>query len=241
VTTLVHGVSITLAGTLTPGDKASVWPAIFALSGNNFYVIRGVAGSNVKLAIYNPGDVSHYLAELRLGRATWFTNSAAAGPLAGVRAVLDTVVADVYAVTIEAGTNSGLKFTFTGTYNTYTADDVATGSTDNPLDNSATTGITFDVTALGSTIQTATIYVSDLADGLELAPDNAGTPGTWVSWNNSTGLQIPLNRAGYSDQLIPAAQTIYAWVRWNGDVSHPMGRGLARLYMRSHESALITT
>lgn len=235
VATLVHGVSVVLAGTLTAGHKARVYPAIAVLDSNLFYLVRGESGDNVRIVVRNPGTESHVVSSLRVGRAAWYVNNTGS-PILGVHTLLDTVTPDVYAVTITNGTSSGKKYTFTGVVNTYTADNVAEGATSVPLDDVATTGVTFDAgTGLLNT-QGATIYVSDLADGLQLAPDNAGTPGTWVSWNDSTALSIPLNVAGSSDQVIPAAQTITAWVRWNGDALHPVGRGLAKMYTRSHEA-----
>lgn len=233
-TDLVHGVSIELHSSLTIGHKARVYPAIFALDDNTMYLPRGEAGDNVAMYVYNSGTITHKLAELRLGRGGWFSNDTNT-PLDAININLDTVIADTYAVTIAAN-GSNWDVTFTGSLNTYEATDVAAGATDVDMDDTATTGITFDLNAGVSAADEATVYISDFADGLELAPDSSGSPGTWVEWSGTTGLQIPLNRAGYSDQQIPASQSIACWLRWNGAVDHPIGRGVARLYTKSYQA-----
>jgi hypothetical protein len=234
-TTLVHGVSLTLAGTLTTGHKARVYPAVFTLDGGLFYSVRGETGDSVKLAVYNPGSVTHKVASFRVGRAAWFENTSGTA-LAAIHIGRDTILADEYALTISNGTSSGKKFTFTGANNTYIADNVANSAINVPLSGTIDTGLTFDAGSAPGNTNTATLHVSDLADALQLAPDNAGAPGTWVSWNDTTALSIPLNRPGYTDQQVPAAQTIFLWVRANPDITQPLGRGIARMYPRSHKA-----
>lgn len=224
VTTLVHGVSVPLNGTLTAGHIARVYPCVFALDANTYYPVRGEAGDSIQMLVYNSGTVTHKESYLRIIRGTWWKNTINT-PLAEFNSTIVNPTVDTYLVTIEDGTVSGKKYVFTGTHNTYEVDDCATATT---YDIGAS-GLTFKTPgSLPVNTDTATCYVDGLADGLELAPDNGGVPGTWVVWDATDGVKIPLNRAGFSDKQIPAAQSITVWMRFNGDASFTIGRGVAR-------------
>ena len=225
---LVPGVSIHLHSSLTAGNKARVYPGIFLLDDGSFYIPRGSAGDAVLLAINNPGDVDYLRAYGIVARAAFHENSSGT-PLDAVNVTLVNPIADTYAVTISAGTTSGKKVVSVGTYHTYTADNVPLGATDHPLHDLSDTGIVFNLNAAAANGNTATIEVSDFADAIELAPDNGGTPGTWVPWDAVLGVKCPLNRPGYDDKRVPGSQTIYVWIRLNAGDSFNIGRGGARL------------
>lgn len=229
-TTLVHGVSIPLNGTLTTGHKARVYPAVFIQSGGVYYVPRGAASTAQDMYVYNPGTVTHKVSYFRIGRGTWWKNTANT-PIAEFHSTIINPTVDTYAVTISNGTSGGTKkYTFTGTYNTYNVDNCAINTTY----NIGASGLTFKTPGtLPVNTDTATCYVDGLADGLEAAPDNSGTPGTWVTWDSTDGIKLPLNRPGYSDKQIPAATTIQIWIRSNTTSLHTIGRGLARFYCDS--------
>lgn len=229
-TTLVHGVTVPLNGTLTAGHIARVYPAVFALDNSTFYVPRGAAGDPQDMYVNNPGTVTHKESYLRIARGTWFNNTTNT-PVQEFNSTVIAPTVDTYAVTISNGTSGGTKkYTFTGTFNTYVVDNCAADTTY----DISTSGLTFKTsTPLPANTDTATCYVDGLADALELAPDNAGVPGTWVTWNGTDGVLLPLNRAGFSDKQIPAAQTITVWMRANPGVSHTIGRGNAKFYCDS--------
>jgi hypothetical protein len=232
---IVHGCTITMAGSLTTGHKARVYPAGFTLDGGTYYVVRGGNGDSMAYCAYNPGDVTHKIASIRVGRGLTWENTSGT-PMVAVHIGSDIILVDKYALTISAGTVSGKKFTFTGTGNTYIADNVANDATNVPFDDDVDTGLTFDAGSAPGNTDTAVVVVSDLANGMELAPDNSGVPGTWVVWNEATALSIPLNRAGYTDQSVPGAQTIAFWVRVNPSGSQALGRQVARMYPHSHKT-----
>lgn len=228
-TNLVDGVSVPLHSSLTPGDKARVYPAIFVLENATMFPERGETGDTVELAINNPGTVTHNRTELAIGRGGYYENTAGQ-VLAAIHFDVINPTADVYAVTVEAGTGSDFKVIFTGTHNTYSADNVVAGTTGVALDDVAATGLRFDLDIAVQIGDTATLVVSDFADALELAPDNAGSPGTWVVWNDVDGLLLDLTATGSALGQVPASGTVIAYLRGNPDISHNIGRGLARLY-----------
>ena len=227
--TLVDGVTIPLASSLVVGSTAKVYAGLYLLASGGLFLQRGQAGDSATMLLFNPGTEDHAQVSVCVGRGFDYSGDA----LESVAAVLINPIADTYAVTVSTGTSSGFKYTFTGTHNTYVSDNVAAGSTGNPVSDSAATGLTFDCPAGVSTSSTGTLHVSALADGLQLAPDNAGVPGTWVSWNNTTGLLIPANVAGRTDQRVAASESVKFYMRWNGAIDHPLGRGWARLYTAS--------
>lgn len=229
-TTLIPGITVPLNGSLTTGHIARVYHGIFALDGNTFYNERGADGDSILLVYENPGTITHKLTEVKAGRSMWFDNTSGT-PLLGINPVADAAgnyvaPADVYALTVANGTVSGKKLTFTGVSNTYEIDNVANSSTGNVLDGPGL--FTVNVGTLANT-DTATVVVSDYADGLEMAPDSAGSPGTWIPWSDATGISLAINRAGYTDQQVPTLQTVNFWMRFSGDITHPIGRGVALL------------
>lgn len=234
VTDMVHGVSIDLNSSLTIGHIARVYPGFFMLdTAGSFYIERGTAGDDTELKVYNSGTVTHRNSELRVGRAGWYENTSGQA-VAGIDYTSDIAIADVYAVTVAAN-GGNWDITFTGSLNTYTATNIAAGTSAVTWD-SGDPGFTFDLDATVTGTDTATVTISDLADALELAADSSGVPGTYTAWSDTTGLQQALNRSGYSDQAIPASTTITVWARINPDVTHPVGRGVARLYTQSFKA-----
>ncbi len=230
-TNLIPGVSITFSGTITTGHKSRVWAADYMLASNGIYIPRGAAGDWQKWYYENADAVDHYLATVIAGRGTWWENTSGTA-LAGLRAIIVNPIADTYAMTISNGTPGGKYFTFTGGINTYESNNISALSTANPFDDDTSTGLTFDAGSAPGNTDTATVYVSDLADCLEMCPDNAGSPdtGNLVAWDASLGVYLPLSRAGYSDRIIPAGQAIPFWIRANPGALHTIGRGNARLY-----------
>ena len=235
-TTLIHGVSITLHSSLTAGHIAKVYIGIFPLDANTFYNIRGEDGDSVKLYYYNPGTITHALSSIKAGRAGWFDNSSGT-PITNFNLIGDAsgnyiAPADVYALTVANGSLSGKLITLTGALGTFTADNVANSATG--VTFSGSIGFTLDVGTLSNT-NTASITISDYADALELAPDSAGSPGTWVAWSDATGINLPISSAGESDQLVAAAESVAFWVRCSPDITHPIGRGVAFLMAKSYQ------
>lgn len=225
-TSIIPGVSITMAGTITTGHISRVYAADYLTDADTVFCPRDQAGDNIKFIYENPGTTDHMLVYVIVGRGTYFEHTSGT-PLDGFRSTVVNPTADTYAVTIADGSVSGKEVTFTGTYNTYVVDNVALGSTANAIGAS---GLTFDLDAAAGNTDTATCYVTDMADAVELAPDSAGTPGTWVTWNATLGVKLGLSRPGYSDLLVPAGQTITFWARLNPAVTHTLGRANARMY-----------
>jgi hypothetical protein len=230
-TNLVPGVSITFAGTITTGHKSRIWAASYMLASNAIFVPRGSAGDWQKWYFENADAFDYMLTAVIAGRGTRYENTSGTA-LAGLRAIVVNPVADTYAMTISNGTPGGKYFTFTGGLNTYESNNISALSTANPFDDDTTTGLTFDAGSAPANTDTATIYVSDLADCLEMCPDNAGSPdtGNIVTWDASDGVVHPVSRVGYTDQLIPAGGTRAFWIRANPAAGHAIGRGNARLY-----------
>lgn len=225
--TLVHGVTVPLNSSLTPGDRARVYPGIFVLDSNSMYVERGSAGDSDSGYVHNPSpDVTLKESYLVIGRGTWFENTAGT-PLASFGASIPNPIVDTYAVTISNGTSSGKKYTFTGGIGPPVVVDNCAAATEY---NIGSTGLRFRTpNSLPGNTDTATAYVDGLADAMELAPDNAGVPGTWVTWDDSEGVRLPLNTPGEDDRQIPPGQSIKFWYRCNPASDHQIGRGVFRV------------
>lgn len=225
--TLVPGVSVPLHSSLTIGDKARIYPGSFMTnSGGAFYTPIDEASAWKKYAVPNTGaSVSWKQCNIVVSRGHQYDNTSGQ-PIARFESTVVNPTADTYAVTISNGTSSGKKFTFTGTYNTYVVDNVAAASNDNAIGAS---GLVFDAGAAPANTDTATCYVDDMADVVEICPDNAGSPDTGdiYTWNSSTGVVMPISPAGQTNQVCPAGQTMYFWMRVNPGPTFAIGRGLS--------------
>lgn len=226
---LVPGVAVTLNLSLTAGHTAKVYVGAMA-DDDSLYIVRGAPSGERQLIVKNPDlTATARLCKLRIGRHVEFENTAGS-PLADfyVKTGTPNPAVDTFAVTISNGTSSGKKYTFTGSGGTYVADNCAI----NTVYDLESTGLRFLTPGtLPSNSDTATCTVHELADALQLAPDVAGVPGTWVDWDSVDGVLLDLVPAGETQANIVPGGYVSCWMRANPADDHVPGEQYARIWI----------